>query len=266
MENPDIVILGAGGMGSLFGSILQEGGRTVALCDVDQKHVRAIRKNGLAITGFGGKRIVKLHAIVDVSEVSSAEVVLIQCKSNATRAAARSVRHLVRAGALCISFQNGLGNEEVIAEEVGLENVLGGITAMAAVKTGPGEVRDFSRVPSYIGELDGGLSERVTAIAKSFSKAGLETHASANIKREIWKKLLGNIANSALSGITNMTSAEFLAIPDLKRISIRALDEALAVAIRDGLALDRADVLRGVEMIAEPGGTGDNKSSSAWTC
>ena len=60
---------------------------------------------------------------------------------------------LVADGAVCISFQNGLGNEEALAEEVGAGNVLGGVTTMAAMMLGPGRVQDFSRVPSTIGEM-----------------------------------------------------------------------------------------------------------------
>ena len=42
---------------------------------------------------------------------------------------------------------------------------------------------------------------------------------------------------------------------------LRALDEAFAVAAASGIQLDRDAVLRGLETITTPGGTGDNKSS-----
>jgi len=171
------------------------------------------------------------------------------------------MRPLVEGGAVCISFQNGLGNEEAIAAEVGAQNVIGGLTAMAGYMHGPGEIQDFARVPSCIGELTGGLSPRVERFADLFTKAGLETQPSANIRHAIWKKLVGNIALSAVSGVTNLTSAEALAIPELKATGFRALDEALAVAHSAGIELDRESAVTGMEMISEPGGTGDNKSS-----
>ena len=123
--------------------------------------------------------------------------------------------------------------------------MLGGLTAMAGYRIGPGEVRDFARVPSYIGEMTGGLSDQAQAIADALSAAGLETHASENVIRDIWKKLLGNIAMSAISGVTNLTSAECLEIAALKQTSLRALDEALAVAASHGIALDREETVRG---------------------
>ena len=156
MEKPSVVVVGAGGMGALFGAILQEGGLAVTLVDTNAEHVAAMKKNGLKITGFGGDRAIDVDARETGSDIDRADIILFQCKSHGTRDAASGVRHLVDKGAVCVSFQNGLGNEEVISEVVGAENVLGGLTAMAAVLEGPGLVRDFSRVPSSIGEMRGG--------------------------------------------------------------------------------------------------------------
>jgi 2-dehydropantoate 2-reductase len=261
LDNPSIVVVGAGGMGALFGAILQDGGLSVTLVDSNAQHVAAINEQGLAIEGFGGDRTVTIPAHTSAEAIEAADVILFQCKGHGTRAAARSVRHLTESGAVCISFQNGLGNEETIAEEVGSEHVMGGLTAMAGCMLAPGRIQDFSRVPSYIGEMAGGMSARARIIADAFTAAGLETHASDNVVRDIWKKLLGNVAMSAVSGTTNLTSAQCLAIPTLRETSIRALDEALAVATAHGIELDRQTAIDGMEFISVPGGTGDNKSS-----
>lgn len=261
LENPTILVAGAGGMGALFGAILSEGGLDVTLFDTNAEHIGAINKHGLYIVGFGGDRTVHLPATNDASTVKSADVILFQCKALNTRNAAQFTKHLVDYGAICISFQNGLGNEEAIGEVVGAENVLGGLTTMAGCLLEPGMVQDFSRVPSYIGEMGGGESERVEMLAHVFTEAGLETHASPNVTRDIWKKLLGNIAMSAVSGASNLTVAGCLAVPALKMVSLRALDEALAVASHLGIALDRDEAVAGMESISQAGGTGDNKSS-----
>ena len=261
MGKPSVVVVGAGGMGALFGAILLEGGLAVTLVDTNAEHVAAMKKYGLKITGFGGDRAIDVDARETASYIDQADIILFQCKSHGTRDAASGVRHLVDKGAVCVSFQNGLGNEEVISEVVGAENVLGGLTAMAAVLEGPGLVRDFSRVPSSVGEMGGGDSARAEAIAKAFTAAGLETHVTEDVRRDIWKKLLGNIAMSAASGATDMTSVEVLSVPELKATAFRALDEAFAVATAQGIDLDHDAAVAGLEMITAPGGTGDNKSS-----
>ena len=66
---------------------------------------------------------------------------------------------------------------------------------MAGARLGPGHIQDFDRVPSYIGEWSGGLTDRAGRIAAAFTAAGLETNASTDIRTEIWKKLLGNMNN-----------------------------------------------------------------------
>ena len=256
-----VTVVGAGGMGALFGAILHQGGLAVTLVDPNAAHVAAINSNGLRIEGFGGDRTVQIAATCDPATVPRTDVMLFQCKGQATRAAARSVKRLTVGGAVAISFQNGLGNEETMMEELGAGNVLGGMTAMAGLALGPGRIQDFSRVPSHIGEMGGGVSDRAARIAAAFTAAGLETHASANIVAGIWKKLLGNIAMSAISGTTDMTSAQALRVPALRETSLRALDEALAVAAAIGVVLDRGEAVRGMEFISTPGGTGDNKSS-----
>lgn len=256
-----VVIMGAGGMGALFGAILQNGGLEVTLIDTNAEHVAAIRENGLRIEGYGGDRTVDMTVFGSANEVERADLLLFQCKAHGTRAAARDCRHLTAAGAVAVSFQNGLGNEEVMIEELGDGAVLGGLTAMAGYMLGPGRIRDFSRVSSYLGEMNGGISQRAAAIADRLTDAGLETPASADIRRDIWKKLLGNIAMSAVSGVTDLTSAEALAIPSLQDTSLRALDEAREVAAGLGIDLDRDEALAGLNAITTPGGTGDNKSS-----
>ena len=252
-----VAVVGAGGMGALFGAILSEGGLEVTLVDTDRAHLDAIRRDGLRISGLGGDRRLMLATAHDAAQVEQADIVLVQCKGTATRAAALAMTHLADAGAVFISFQNGLGNEDILAEILGAETVFGGLTSMAGARLGPGHIRDFDRVPSYIGEWGGGESPRAAA----FTAAGLETHASADISAEIWKKLLGNMTMSAVSGVTNLTSAEILQTESLRRVCFTALDEAISIAHSQNINLDREAVVRGLELMTAPGGTGDNKSS-----
>ena len=256
-----VAVVGAGGMGALFGAILSEGGLEVTLVDTDRAHLDAIRRDGLRISGLGGDRRLMLATAHDAAQVEQADIVLVQCKGTATRAAALAMTHLADQGAVFISFQNGLGNEDILAEILGAENVFGGLTSMAGARLGPGHVRDFDRVPSYIGEWQGGKSSRAEAIAAAFTAAGLETHASADIRTDIWKKLLGNMTMSAVSGVTNLTSTEILQMDSLRQVCFTALDEAISIAHSQNINLDREAVVRGLELMTAPGGTGDNKSS-----
>jgi 2-dehydropantoate 2-reductase len=264
-EHPHVVIVGAGAMGSLFGGLLAEGGLDVTLVDVWREHVDAINRAGLSVVGHGGDRTLRVKATTEPRGVAAADVVLFQCKAFANEIAARSVAHLVGPDTAVITFQNGLGNEETLGAILGHEHVLGGLTAQGAVMVGPGVVRNFGDLPSYIGELAGGLSARSVAIAKAFTDHGLPTQASAAIKREKWQKLLGNVALGAASAATDMTSAEMVAIPELRTAILRGLDEAAAVARACGVELTEAERRAIFDKLTTVGGggTGGSKSSMA---
>ena len=122
----EIAVLGAGAMGSLFGGLLAEGGLAVTLIDVWKEHIDEIKRNGLKITGAGGERCVKLRASTDPSEVGAVDVVLVLTKARYTEKAVKGAISLFKKDTVAISFQNGLGNEDVIGQIAGRENVLGG--------------------------------------------------------------------------------------------------------------------------------------------
>ena len=108
MNQPEILIVGAGGMGALFGSILHEKGLEVVLYDTNTEHISAIQQAGLKIEGYGGDRTIPIAATSNLSELESAEIIIFQCKSHGTRQAAKAVRSLITQKSVCISFQLSL--------------------------------------------------------------------------------------------------------------------------------------------------------------
>jgi len=258
-----VVVLGAGAMGSLFGGLVAEGGLDVTLVDPWREHIDAIHKNGLKMVGHGGDRHISIGATTDPATIKSADIVFVQCKANFNAAAAESVRHLFTAesNTIAISFQNGLGNEEELAEYFGEDRVLGGLTAQGANIEAPGVVRNHATLPSYIGEMTGGISDRTRDIAEMLSTAGLPTAPSENIRLDIWRKLMANIAISAVSGITGLNIGEIFNKHYADEVSYAALDEAIIVAKAVGVDLNPSEAREILEKIAGPHGTPDNKSS-----
>ncbi len=258
-----VVVLGAGAMGSLFGGLLAEGGLDVTLVDPWKEHIDRINENGLKMVGYGGDRHISVSATTDPATIESADLVFVQCKANYNADAAESVRHLFAAGdgTIAISFQNGLGNEEELAEYFGKDNVLGGLTAQGANIEAPGVVRNHAELPSYIGEVGGGVSERTSSIANVLSDAGLPTEPSENIRMDIWRKLMANIAISAVSGITGLNIGEIFNNHWADDVSYAALDEAIVVAKAVGVDLSPEEAREILGKIAGPNGTPQNKSS-----
>ena len=258
-----VVVLGAGAMGSLFGGLVAEGGLNVTLVDPWREHIDAIHKGGLRIVGHGGDRRIPIEATTDPASVRSADIVFVQCKANFNGEAAASVRHLFVRGrdTVAISFQNGLGNEEELAGTFGSDRVLGGLTAQGANIESPGVVRNHANLPSHIGEMQGGITERTRSIAKTLTDANLPTEASENIRRDIWRKLMANIAISAVSGITGLNIGQIFNGHMADDVAYAALDEAIAVARACGIELSSGEAREILGTIAGPHGTPKNKSS-----
>ena len=259
-SNPKVAIVGAGAMGSLFGGLLAEGGLDVTLVDIWQEHVDAINATGLKMVGHGGKRLIPVKATSDPSTIDSVDVVFFQCKATCNADAAASVKHLFNnEHTVAISFQNGLGNEEEIESILGDGKVLGGLTAQGANIEKPGVVRNHAELPSTLGEMQGGMSDRAIALARAFTGHGLPTEVSDNIQHNIWKKLMANIGVSGTSAAPNLTLGRIVQVAELKAIAYRAIDEALAVAKAENIDLDPDAAREVFHQITS--GTPGNKSS-----
>ena len=259
-SNPKVAVVGAGAMGSLFGGLLAEGGLDVTLVDIWQKHVDAINATGLKMLGHGGERLIPVKATSDPSTIDSADVVFSQCKAIYNADAATSVKHLFdNERTVAISFQNGLGNEEEIQSILGDGKVLGGLTAQGANIEEPGAVRNHAELPSTLGEMQGGMSDRAIALARAFTEHGLPTEVSDSIQHNIWKKLMANIGVSGTSAAPNLTLGGIVRVPELKAIAYRAIDEALAVAKAENIDLDPDAAREVFHQITS--GTPGNKSS-----
>jgi 2-dehydropantoate 2-reductase len=201
--------------------------------------VDAIKSKGLKMVGFGGDRYINIGVSDNPVELTPVDVVFVQCKAAATAEAIKNAKPIIDDNTVVISFQNGLGNEETIAEIIGEEKVLGGLTAQAANMEGPGIVRNHAELPSWIGEMSGGPSERVTQLCQIFTDNGIPTDPSQDIKRRIWNKLFANIAVSPMSGITNLQIRDLFAKDDAQQLAFTIIDEALKVAQAEGLDISQ---------------------------
>ncbi len=135
-----------------------------------------------------------------------------------------------------------MGHEEILAELVGRERVIGGKTYAGGTQVGVGHISIGTRgKETIIGELDGGVSERTKQIAALFTAAGLQTTVSSNIMQTIWEKLLVNVSTGALCAITSLPYGELYAVPEVEITALAAVAEAMAVAKASGVALTTTD-------------------------
>ncbi len=237
-----ICILGSGAIGSSIGGILTEAGLEVHLIDPWTEHVNAMNRQGLKLREDSSERVVRVRAATDCQGIGPADLVLVLVKSYHTKEAIKNAGPIIGDKTVVLSFQNGLGNEDILAEVVGKERVIGGRTFTGGVLLGPGHVIAGRKgKQTYIGELDGRITERVIQIAKQFNQAGLETIISSNIIGIMWDKLLINVATGALSGITRLPYGGLYKVKEVMDCAVEAVSEGIAVAKAMGVELTITD-------------------------
>ncbi|CAM3578708.1 ketopantoate reductase family protein [Polaromonas hydrogenivorans] len=237
-----ICVLGAGALGCAIGGVLTEAGNEVWLVNRGQAHVDAMKQHGLVMRDQGVDRVVKVLATTDCHEIASTagpvDLIIVLVKSFHTRAAIESALPIVGEHTVVMSLQNGLGHEDTLAEVVGRGKVLAGKTYAGGVMLALGHIIVGTQgKETHIGELDGGISDRVSRIADTFNRAGLLTTVSSNIMGTMWDKLLVNVATGALSGITRLPYGELYQVPEVEACAIAAVAEAMAVARASGIQL-----------------------------
>lgn len=230
-----IVMMGAGAMGSLFGGLLSLSGEEVWLVDIWKEHIEAIRTHGLIIEEKGEEKTISLHSTLDPKTIGKADLVLYFVKTYDTEKAVKDSLVLEKEDTLFLTLQNGLGNEETICRQVSPKKVLLGVTGQGATLLRPGHIRHAGRGKTYLGELDGKITERVNRIAQIFSRAGIETEVSSKIHDLVWEKLFVNVGLNALAAITGLKNGQVLDYPESLRLLESLVSEAVEVAKRKGI-------------------------------
>jgi 2-dehydropantoate 2-reductase len=238
-----IAIIGPGGVGGYYGSVLARHGQEVGLIGRGS-HLDAISKNGLLVKAENGDFHIKpAVATKDPAEVGISDLVLICTKSYSMDAVLRDLPVLIGEQTVAISLQNGIDAAERIARVVGAQHVLGGATWLSSSIEAPGVIRLVSRFQRIvIGELDGSLTPRAQAIADAFCPTGVTIQVSDNIVRTLWTKFIFIAAVSGFGSLTRLEIGEFRSIPETRAQIVTLMREVYALAAKLGVPLD-ADIV-----------------------
>ena len=265
-KNIKVAVLGSGAMGCLFGGLLAEKGLKVVLIDVWKEHVDTINNKGLKIDGHGGNRIIKIKATTEPAKLNTVDAIIIMCKATALEKALAGVKNIIGEKTVLMSFQNGIGHETIMSKIAGREKVLGGTTTQASNILGPGHIKNHASLPSWIGEYEGGMSERVKNVAETFTAHGLETIASDNIKKRKWMKLFALTAIGPLSAIFDLNHSDLYinnkSSKDARDLGKQIILETKQVAKADGVDVSEDECLEMFNKIVDSKQT--NKSSMAF--
>jgi 2-dehydropantoate 2-reductase len=232
-----VCIVGCGAVGSLFAAHLaQVDDVDVWAYDVVAPHVEAINRKGLKLVGEADMTG-RVRATTDAAEVPQCDFGIVATKSMYTRAAIEASAHAFAGGAVA-SVQNGVGNEEVIAEHV--ERVIRGTTFPAGHISEPGVVHMDTRGDTWLGPFEPKPApmDAVTQLAEAITAGGMNTKALPDARGAQWTKLIFNAATNPLGALTRLTHGRVCELPETRRLITQLVDEGKAVAAALGITLD----------------------------
>jgi 2-dehydropantoate 2-reductase len=232
-----ICIVGCGAVGSLFAAgLAQLDDVDVWAYDLAREHVDAINAGGLRISG-AGELVGRLRATADAGELPACDFGIVATKAMHTSAAVAATRHAF-ADAAVASVQNGLGNEEAIAEHV--ERVIRGTTFPAGHVVEPGHVHWDVKGDTTFGpfEPQPARAEEIERLADACTRAGMPTNAVEDARGPQWRKVIFNAATNPLGALTRLTHGRVCERPDLRALVTKLVDEGKAVAAAQQIELD----------------------------
>ena len=229
MDNPKVVMIGAGAMGGVIAGALARAGVDLTIIDTDADHVTAMSR-GLRVENFEMDHAWPVHAMTAPNGDGWADLAVIMTPAFETAAAARTAGRVLRQAGSAVSCQNGLGNAEALVEVLGEARVFMGSTRASADRPMPGRPRVTKMDPTVVGELNGSTSGRTVWLADALTRGGMPTDVTDNITGVLWSKFIHNCCINAPSAITGLRMGEVTRVDGLAELRWQIAEEALAVA------------------------------------
>jgi 2-dehydropantoate 2-reductase len=254
-----VCIVGCGAVGSLFAANLAQLDEVeVWAYDLARDHVDAINRDGLRLSG-SGEVVGRLRATSDSAELPPCDFGIVATKAMHTDAAIAATAHAFADGCVA-TVQNGIGNEEAIAQQV--TRVIRGTTFPAGKLLAPGHVQWDVRGDTTLGPFEAQPAPfaEIERLADACTRGGMPTTAVADARGPQWRKVIFNASTNPIGALTGLTHGRVCEDSRLRKLVSGLVDEGKAVAEAQGIELD-ADPEELIDHAARPDVAYDHKAS-----
>ncbi len=245
-----VAVYGAGAIGGHVAARLAKGGATVSLIGRGA-HLAAIQRDGLTVHAFDGTHHSRPAASDNPADLGPQDAVIVTVKAPALSSVAAGIGPLLGPDTPVAFVMNGipwwyfarhggplddtrlleLDPGDALRQAVGIERTIGGCVFSATAVIAPGVVRAEPGVLRLcLGEIDGAITPRVQALAAVLEAGGFPTPVSADIRADIWSKLVANLGSNPPCVLARRGIRDTLADPVLKAAALACAREALAIA------------------------------------
>jgi len=240
LESPRILLVGAGGIGGVIGSLLSATSTPVTVVTSNEAIGNALSTRGFRLRGDGdeaGRGGRPRAVLAEVPSTRDFDWVLLAVQPPQVENAARSALPALAPHGQMVCFQNGLC-EERVAELVGRERVVGGVVAWGASMLEPGVYERTSAGGFSLGVLPGGDASRLEELARLLEAVGPVT-ITQNLTGVRWSKLAINCAVSTLGTLGGERVGSLLRARFVRRLALEVLTEVVEVACAEGVELEK---------------------------
>jgi len=258
-QKSSVAVIGLGPVGSILAAHLAHSKADVVVQDAMPLIREKVKRDGITISGVT-KLTAKIEKIAEsIPQLAEfdPEIVFIVTKACYLKDVLPEIKQIYTPKLKVVSFQNGLGNEQVIAEQLGVDRAYRVVINYAGNLVHPGHaMMNWFQPPNHIGALYKGkytVDETTKKIASMLTVAGLKTEETPNIKKDVWEKGILNAALCSICAVTGQTMKEAMEYPSSRRLAIQMLEEGLRVARADGCDFD-SDALAEFTAYLEKGG------------
>jgi 2-dehydropantoate 2-reductase len=231
MEKPVIAIIGTGAVGAYYGGRLAQHGHDVHF--LLRGDYSAVRKNGWTIRSCDGDFTLpreSVHAYDDPAKMPKADLVIVTLKTTANDQFQPLIAPLIKDGTSILTLQNGLGNEERLAELFGAQRILGGMAFVCINRIEPGVVHHIAEGMITLGEFQAAAGERARDIAAMFQHSRIPCRVLDDLQYGRWEKLVWNVPFNGLSAVLNQTTDLLLASAEGEALVRSLMEEVIAGA------------------------------------
>jgi 2-dehydropantoate 2-reductase len=232
-----IAIVGSGSVGTYYGAKLAHGGSDVHFLMRDD--LSEVRRDGIFVRGKGENfRVAKVNCYNSTQEIGPCDLAIVALKATSNADLVDLVPPLLKESTMLLTLQNGLGNEEFLAEHFGAERVLGGLCFIAVDRHSKSEVERYAYGHVVLGEFNRVSQPRTREVAAEFSRAKVHCRVTDNLALERWRKLIWNISFNGLSIVAGrIDTAAIVADKNLRELTISLMNEVITAANKCGYAL-----------------------------
>jgi 2-dehydropantoate 2-reductase len=238
-----IAIVGAGGIGAIYGASLAKAGAEVIFI-ARGAHLAAMQANGLKIEGDRGETVVSpAQATGDAASIGVVDYAIFCVKLWDVEGAGEAIKPIVGPGTAVITQQNGVDAHERLIPILGREAVMGGTAFVTGSIVAPGVIRQTGTYQRMtFGELDGTISARGQRLADLCAAAGFQGVFSPDVLVPIWDKFVMLVPLANVNSLTRVPLGIYREDPELWAMCEASLRETVAVGRAEGINLG-ADVI-----------------------